>query len=320
MLRMNGPLRITVLDKDAAFEQRAVVRTPYGTSVLEGRTGASLDVRAEEWELELEHCVPGVGWRPNVRVLPGPWQTSRSGLRSRILRSKDCDWPNGDPAERNFVLRLSSTVAELRRDASSAAEEVGPATSEGLRTSSGPGLGAGGRSSDSGGAVVGGSWGGYPAGSAERPVVPAVPAESGAVTAQRRAVGAGEPVRPAGEAVRGVAPRGVAPTPAMPLAEGVLVPALRVGSPAGGVLGTAVAVEALRLPAGRGVPAERCTPVGRAEPGEAVRPAVSGGPATSGGPAGLGVPAETAARAGDRRAAVADDGPGEARTAPSWPR
>ncbi len=136
MLRMNGPLRITVLDKDAYFEQRAVVRTPYGTQVLEGRIGASLDVRADEWELELQHCVPGVGWRPNVRVLPYPWQTS-GGLRSRIVRSKDCDWPQGDPTERNFVLRLSASVAERPLAAPSVADAVGPATRGGLRTSSG---------------------------------------------------------------------------------------------------------------------------------------------------------------------------------------
>lgn len=126
MLRMNGPLRITVLDKDADYEQRAVVRTPYGTFVLEGRVGASLDVQAEEWELELQHCVPGVGWRPNVRVLPYPWQTS-GGLRSRIVRSKDCDWLHGDPTERNFVLRLSATVAERPGAAQATAEAVGPA-------------------------------------------------------------------------------------------------------------------------------------------------------------------------------------------------
>ncbi|MFE7191651.1 hypothetical protein [Kitasatospora sp. NPDC057541] len=137
MLRMNGPLRITVLDKDAYYEQRAVVRTPYGTYVLEGRIGASLDVRADEWELELQHCVPGVGWRPNVRVLPFPWQTSSGGLRSRIVRSKDCDWPNGDPTERNFILRLSATVAERPVPAPSPVEGVGPATRGGTRTSSG---------------------------------------------------------------------------------------------------------------------------------------------------------------------------------------
>ncbi|WP_344332930.1 hypothetical protein, partial [Kitasatospora putterlickiae] len=142
MLRMNGPLRITVLDKDAYYEQRAVARTPYGTFVLEGRIGASLDVLADEWELELQHCAPGVGWRPNIRVVPYPWQTSAGGLRSRIVRSKDCDWPNGDPTERNFILRLSATVAERPGEAASPAEGLGPAVRGGLRTSSGDGFGA----------------------------------------------------------------------------------------------------------------------------------------------------------------------------------
>ncbi|MFE7559389.1 hypothetical protein [Kitasatospora sp. NPDC057500] len=142
MLRMNGPLRITVLDKDAYYEQRAVARTPYGTLVLEGRIGASLDVRADDWELELQHCAPGVGWRPNIRVLPYPWQTSPGGLRSRIVRSKDCDWPGGDPTERNFVLRLSATVADRPSGAPSPTEGLGPAVRGGLRTTSGTDLGA----------------------------------------------------------------------------------------------------------------------------------------------------------------------------------
>ncbi|MFE2108061.1 hypothetical protein ACFXAF_19655 [Kitasatospora sp. NPDC059463] len=142
MLRMNGPLRITVLDKDAYYEQRVVVHTPYGTFVLEGRIGASLDVRAEEWELELQHCVPGVGWRPNVRVLPYPWQTSRSGARSRIVRSKDCDWPNGDPTERNLILRLSGTVTDRTGESASPAAGPAPGTRGETRTSSGTDFGA----------------------------------------------------------------------------------------------------------------------------------------------------------------------------------
>ncbi|MER7705852.1 hypothetical protein ABTX81_23530 [Kitasatospora sp. NPDC097605] len=134
---MNGPMRITVLDKDAYYEQRAVVFAPYGTLVLEGRIGASLDVQADEWELELQHCAPGVGWRPNIRVLPYPWQTSPGGLRSRIVRSKDCDWPGGDPTERNFILRLSATVAERPAETPSPTDALGPATRGGVRTSSG---------------------------------------------------------------------------------------------------------------------------------------------------------------------------------------
>ncbi|MFE2725397.1 hypothetical protein [Kitasatospora sp. NPDC059327] len=106
MLRMDGAWRITVIGKDAAFDQRVVVRTPYGAAVLPGRVGASLDVPAQEWELHLEHHAPGLGWRPNVRVLPGPLQESDGGLRTRVVRSKDVDWAGGDPTERNFTLRL----------------------------------------------------------------------------------------------------------------------------------------------------------------------------------------------------------------------
>ncbi|MFD9597784.1 hypothetical protein ACFWA9_34215 [Kitasatospora sp. NPDC059973] len=136
MLRMDGAWRITVIGKDAAFDQRAVVRTPYGAVVLPGRVGASLEVPAQEWELHLEHHAPGLGWRPNVRVLPGPWQASDGGLRSRVVRSKDVDWVDGDPTERNFTLRL------VCLDAAAPLEEPAlapiPAATPVVRTSADP--------------------------------------------------------------------------------------------------------------------------------------------------------------------------------------
>ncbi|WP_406114862.1 hypothetical protein [Kitasatospora purpeofusca] len=249
MLRMNGPLRITVLDKDAYYEQRAVVRTPYGTFVLEGRAGASLDVQAEEWELELQHCVPGVGWRPNVRVLPYPWQTS-GGLRSRIVRSKDCDWLHGDPTERNFVLRLSATVAERPGAAPAAAEAVGPAVRGGLRTSSGTGLGS-----------VGGTVPGVPA-MPGVPVMPGVPAVSGTP-----AVSGAPAARPV-SGVRSAEVGQRALLNAVPVAADRL-PTGRV-APAVWPAPTARAVEAERAVPGRAVPAraveaERATPVAGTE-------------------------------------------------------
>ncbi|MBP0451619.1 hypothetical protein J5Y04_19005 [Kitasatospora sp. RG8] len=110
MLRMDGPWRITVIGKDAAFEQRAVVRASYGTSILAGRVGESLEVREDEWELELEHSWDGRWW-PNVRVLPGPVQSLGSGARARVIRSKDADWTGGHPEHPNFVLQLVSLAA-----------------------------------------------------------------------------------------------------------------------------------------------------------------------------------------------------------------
>lgn len=107
MLRMDGPWRITVIGKDAAFDQRAVIRASYGTSVLSGRVGEFLDVREDEWELELEHSWDGRWW-PNVRVRPGPVQSLGSGARTREIRSKDADWTGGHPDHPNFVLRLDS--------------------------------------------------------------------------------------------------------------------------------------------------------------------------------------------------------------------
>ncbi|MEV0187919.1 hypothetical protein AB0I39_05205 [Kitasatospora purpeofusca] len=250
---MNGPLRITVLDKDAYYEQRAVVRTPYGTFVLEGRAGASLDVRAEEWELELQHCVPGVGWRPNVRVLPYPWQTS-GGLRSRIVRSKDCDWPNGDPTERNFVLRLSATVAERPGAAPAAAEAVGPAVRGVLRTSSGAGLG-----------TVGGAVPGVPA-TPGAPVVPGVPAAP-AMPAVSPAPAAGPVpgVRAAEAAQRSYLD--AVPAEAGRLATGRVAPAVWPAPTARAVQGRALEARPLqaRPVEARPVEAERAAPVAGGE-------------------------------------------------------
>ncbi|MFC9328466.1 hypothetical protein [Kitasatospora sp. NPDC057015] len=138
---MSGAWRITVIGKDADFDQRAVVRTPYGTWVLPGRVGAHLDVPAQEWELTLEHRAPGRGWQPNVRVLPGPLQDS-GGHRSRIVRSKDVDWAGGDPAERNFTLQLACLDARAPREVSAPAPI--PAATPVARTSSDPHLGVGG--------------------------------------------------------------------------------------------------------------------------------------------------------------------------------
>ncbi|MGV9263216.1 hypothetical protein ACWDRR_00970 [Kitasatospora sp. NPDC003701] len=139
MLRMDGAWRITVIGKDAAFDQRVVVRTPYGAVVLPGRVGATLDVPAQEWELHLEHHAPGLGWRPNVRVLPGPLQESDGGLRTRVVRSKDVDWADGDPTERNFTLRLVRLEARAPQEEPALAPI--PAATPVARTSSDPYLG-----------------------------------------------------------------------------------------------------------------------------------------------------------------------------------
>ncbi|MFF2046149.1 hypothetical protein ACFVVX_37570 [Kitasatospora sp. NPDC058170] len=110
MLRMNGPWRITVIGKDAVFDQRAVVRASYGTTVLAGRVGEFLDVREDEWELELEHSWNG-RWCPNIRVRLGPVESLGSGERTQVIRSKDADWTGGHPEHPNFVLRLYSLAA-----------------------------------------------------------------------------------------------------------------------------------------------------------------------------------------------------------------
>jgi hypothetical protein len=98
-----GPWRIIVVNVDSDFPQRAVVRTRNGTTVIPGRLHASHQVDAGTWQLSLEHHRDGT-WRPNVRALTSS-STDDSGMETRLIRSKDHDWPH-DTLERNLVLRL----------------------------------------------------------------------------------------------------------------------------------------------------------------------------------------------------------------------
>ncbi|GAB7188827.1 hypothetical protein ATKI12_8942 [Kitasatospora sp. Ki12] len=110
MLRYHGAWRITVVGRSADFDQRAVVRGPYGSRVLAGRVGAALEIDEESWTLSLEHHLWGRSWQPNLRTTPGP-VTERDGIRSQLLTSNDCHWP-GKPLDYvNFVLRLDQALA-----------------------------------------------------------------------------------------------------------------------------------------------------------------------------------------------------------------
>lgn len=140
---VDGSWRITVTGKDADFDQRAVVITPYGTLVLAGRVGESLVVDADTWELRLEHLRPGGGWRPDVQVVPGP-VADTGGVRSREVRARDCHWPGvpGTDLPRNLVLRLDAlgdVAPAARRETAGA---IGPASAPLVRTGSDPALGA----------------------------------------------------------------------------------------------------------------------------------------------------------------------------------
>ncbi|MGW3045910.1 hypothetical protein ACWC9T_39250 [Kitasatospora sp. NPDC001159] len=140
---VDGAWRITVVGKDADFDQRAVVRTPYGTLVLAGVVGESLVVNADAWELRLEHLWPGRGWRPDAEVVPGP-VTTAGGRRTREVRATDCHWP-GHPRSgvpRNLVLRLDALGPEAS-EVSKASEVIGPAATPLIRTSSDPGSASG---------------------------------------------------------------------------------------------------------------------------------------------------------------------------------
>ncbi|MEV7028090.1 hypothetical protein AB0O00_38970, partial [Kitasatospora sp. NPDC093558] len=137
---VDGAWRITVVGKDADFDQRAVVRTPYGTLVLVGRVWESLAVDADTWEMRLEHLWPGRGWRPDAEVVPGP-VTTTAGRRTRQVRATDCHWPDHPrpSVPRNLVLRLDALDAdEPQAPAARPAEAIGPASAPPIRTGSGP--------------------------------------------------------------------------------------------------------------------------------------------------------------------------------------
>ncbi|MFD8781870.1 hypothetical protein [Kitasatospora sp. NPDC059599] len=138
---VDGSWRITVVGKDADFDQRAVAITPYGTLVLAGRVGESLVVDADTWELRLEHLWPGGGWRPDVQVVPGPVVGTR-GARSREIRARDCHWPGvpGTDLPRNLVLRFDALGVEAPAARREAAEAFDPASAPLVRTSSDPGF------------------------------------------------------------------------------------------------------------------------------------------------------------------------------------
>ncbi|MER7848559.1 hypothetical protein ABTZ03_32010 [Kitasatospora sp. NPDC096077] len=140
---VDGAWRLTVVGKDADFEQRAVVRTPYGVQVLAGVVGESMVVDADTWELRLEHLWPGGGWRPDVEVVPGP-VTVEGGRRTREVRARDCRWP-GRPASdvlHNLVLRLDALGVAAPERSALGVEAIGPASTPSVRTSGGPGPGS----------------------------------------------------------------------------------------------------------------------------------------------------------------------------------
>lgn len=110
MLRYQGPWRITVVSKNASFDQRVVVRGPYGAKVLPGVDGASMDVDMDSWGLSLEHNFYGRNWQNNLRTIPGPF-TEQDGVRSQVLTSNDCHWPGKAMNYPNFVVRLDQVVA-----------------------------------------------------------------------------------------------------------------------------------------------------------------------------------------------------------------
>jgi hypothetical protein len=109
MLRFHGAWRITVLARDADFEQRAVVRGAYGTRVVPGRPGATLQVDEESWTLSLEHLAWGRAWQPNLRTTCGP-VTEHGGVRSQVLTSNDHHFAGKPLDYANLVLRLDQVV------------------------------------------------------------------------------------------------------------------------------------------------------------------------------------------------------------------
>ncbi|MFJ5229300.1 hypothetical protein ACIQBJ_05300 [Kitasatospora sp. NPDC088391] len=129
---MSGAWRITVAGTDADHERRAVARTPHGTWVLPGRTGAVLEVpAAAEWHLVPERLAPGSGW------VPAPWQDAGSG-----------------------TVRSGGLTLRLQRLDTPAAPAAPPPPAAGplLRTSAGPG-GAGTAGTGWAAGAAGPAWG-----------------------------------------------------------------------------------------------------------------------------------------------------------------
>jgi hypothetical protein len=108
-----GSSLVTVVEVDADFPQRAVLKIRGGaTVVLDGTAGASHYIdgsqAASGWDLELEHEFEGE-WMPNIRAVVGRWETV-NGVPSQLIRSKDRDRLS-DRRGRNLVLRIDRTTA-----------------------------------------------------------------------------------------------------------------------------------------------------------------------------------------------------------------
>jgi hypothetical protein len=110
VITFHGPWQISVVTKAALFDQRLVVRTGTGTVIIPGDEGVSRIIDEQKWSLSLEHNHWGRGWRPNVRVTPGPVSAYTSGGRSQELWSTDWDFDGHDPRRRNLVIRLDQIV------------------------------------------------------------------------------------------------------------------------------------------------------------------------------------------------------------------
>ncbi|MET8544666.1 hypothetical protein ABZW03_29085 [Kitasatospora sp. NPDC004799] len=143
-----GASRITVTAVEGRFPQRAVVSVRGAAPVeIPGEVGAVHVVRAERWELELEHRDQG-GWCPNVRAVQGRWQEI-GGVPTQVVHSRNLDRV-GDRQGRNLVLRIErlapggdapTTVPTAPAAQRTTAAHRAPAAPAAPRTSAGPAAG-----------------------------------------------------------------------------------------------------------------------------------------------------------------------------------
>lgn len=123
------------------FDQRVVVRTAMGTVIIPGNEGASRVIDERTWSLSLEHNHWGRGWRPNIRVTPGPVSACAGGGRSQELWSTDWDFEGHDPNRRNIVIRMDQIVdvqeAPTPTPGPARLVEQIPTATPGIRTTSG---------------------------------------------------------------------------------------------------------------------------------------------------------------------------------------
>jgi hypothetical protein len=104
MISYGGRWRISVIGKNASWEQRVVITgASSGSGILPGVVGSMHEVDGESWSLTIEHN-DGSGWTQNEGVLPDAMQENGTQM-SQVVRSKD-HYTSGDQDPNDLVIRV----------------------------------------------------------------------------------------------------------------------------------------------------------------------------------------------------------------------